>query len=157
MDLALLLGDGTAQGPVVLRVGGLGKAGVAELELIREIGRIGVIRPGFQQQHRSMRVCRQSAGQYRPGGAAANDRYVVFHWLSFADIPRILMSASAIVSPYACCRNGHSHAASACRSIDWGLGARLAVVLLQPPPLDIAAHDVDPAAGWIAVTAMILS
>src|SRR5882672_7161480 len=33
VDLALLLGDGAPQGPVVLRVGGFGKASVAELDV----------------------------------------------------------------------------------------------------------------------------
>ena len=64
VDFALLLGDGPPQGPVVQRVRSFGKAGVAEFDVVREMSRIGVIRAGFQQQHRSSRVCRQPAGQH---------------------------------------------------------------------------------------------
>src|SRR6266853_4898700 len=48
VDLPLLLGDGAPQGPVVFRVWGFGKSGVAELDVVRQIGWIRVIRPRFQ-------------------------------------------------------------------------------------------------------------
>jgi len=80
VDRPLLLGDRAAQGPVVLRIRSFGKAGVAELDLVRKSGWIGVIRAGFQQQHGNIRVCRQPAGQHRSGRSPADDHNVIFHW-----------------------------------------------------------------------------
>src|SRR5262245_31229286 len=48
VDLPLLLGNSAPQGPVVLRVRGFCKACVAEPDVVRKIGWIGVIRPSFQ-------------------------------------------------------------------------------------------------------------
>ena len=82
---------------------------MAELDVVRKMGRIGVIGPRFQQQHGSVRICRQSAGQHRSGGSPADDHDVIFHGLSFNDIPRILASATAIVSPFRGDRNKRTH------------------------------------------------
>src|SRR5918996_2187171 len=56
VDLPLLLGDGSPQGPVVFRVWGFCKSGMAKLYFVRKFGRIRVIRPRFQQQNRGIRV-----------------------------------------------------------------------------------------------------
>src|ERR1700730_220279 len=79
VDLALLLGDGAPQGPVVLRVLGFGKAGVAKLDFVRNVGRIRIIRPRFQQQNGSLRVCRQSAGQHTSSCSSADNYHIISH------------------------------------------------------------------------------
>src|SRR3984893_15356858 len=110
VDRPLLLGDGAPQRPVVLRVRGFGKPCVTELNLVRKMGWIGVIRPRFQQQHGSIRVRRQSAGPHTSSRSPADDHHVIFHGCpSFIDIPRILASAMAIVSPFRAGRNNRSH------------------------------------------------
>src|SRR5215470_5581432 len=86
MDLPLLLGDRTPQGPSVFRVLGLGKSCMAEFDVVREMVRVGIVWPGFQQQHGSMCVCRQSTGQYAPRRSPADNHDVIFHELSFTDI-----------------------------------------------------------------------
>ena len=79
VDLPLLLGDGAPQGPVVFRVRGFCKACVAELDVVRKMGWIRVIRPSFQQQHGGIRVFSQSAGQHRSSRSPADDHHVIFH------------------------------------------------------------------------------
>src|SRR6266446_3143225 len=107
VDRPLLLGDGAPQGPVVLRVRGFGEACVAELDFVRKMGWIDG--PRFQQQHGSARVCSQSARQHRSGGSPADNHHVIFHELSFTDIPRLLASAIPIVSPFRAGRNKRTH------------------------------------------------
>src|SRR5438132_3474172 len=82
---------------------------MAEPDFFRKIGWIGVIGPRFQQQHGSVRICSQSAGQHRSGGSPADDHDIIFHELSFNDIPRLLASATAIVSPFRGDRNKRTH------------------------------------------------
>src|SRR5215831_20211325 len=65
VDLALLLGDGAPQGPVVFRVWSFGISCVAELYFVRQQGWIRVIGPCFQQQYGGLRVFSQAAGQHR--------------------------------------------------------------------------------------------
>jgi hypothetical protein len=79
VDLPLLLSDGSPQGPVVFRVWGFCKSGVAELYFVRKIGWIRVIRPSFQQQNGGIRVFSQSAGQHRASCSRADDHHVIFH------------------------------------------------------------------------------
>src|SRR5206468_11305742 len=86
------------------------KACMAERDFFRKIGWIGVIRPGFQQQHGSLRVCRQPTGQHTSSRSPADDHHVIFHECpSFTDIPRILASATAIVSPFRADGNKRTH------------------------------------------------
>ncbi len=94
VDLPLLLGDGAPQGPVVFRVWGFGKSCVAELDFVRKMGWIRVIRPSFQQQHGGLRVCSQSAGQHRSSRSRADDHHVIFHGPSL----------NALSSPLGCLR-----------------------------------------------------
>lgn len=56
---------------------GLRQSGVAELDFVRNMGRIKIIRLRFQQQHKSLRVCRQSAGQHTSSRATADDYHVI--------------------------------------------------------------------------------
>src|SRR3954451_19933000 len=63
---------------------------MAEPDFFRKIGWIGVIGPGFQQQHGSLRIRGQSTGQHTSSRSPADDHYVILHELSFTDIPRIL-------------------------------------------------------------------
>ena len=82
VDFPLLLGDGSPQGPVVFRVRGFRVPGMAKLDFVRQVGKIGVVRSRFQQQDGGIRVFGQTAGQNRAGRAAANYDNVVFHSLS---------------------------------------------------------------------------
>ena len=69
-----------------------GKPRVPEFYIVRKMGRVGVIGAGFQQQYRSLAVCRQSAGQHASGGPAADDHYVVLHAVpSLSDLLRIFV------------------------------------------------------------------
>ena len=63
VDLALLLGGHAPEGPVVLRLRGLGVAGVAVFDLVRYPVVVRVVLAGFQQQHRPVRVLRQPSCQ----------------------------------------------------------------------------------------------
>src|SRR5688572_7121668 len=72
VDLPLLLGDGSPQGPVVFRVFGFCKSCVAELYFVRKLGWIRVIRPSFQQQNGGIWVFSQSAGQHRSSRSRAD-------------------------------------------------------------------------------------
>jgi len=46
---------------------------MAELDFVRVMGRIRVIGPGFEQQHRSVRICSQTAGQRTSSRSPADD------------------------------------------------------------------------------------
>jgi hypothetical protein len=69
------------------------------------MGRIGVIGPGFEQQHGNTLVCSQSAGQHTPSRSPSDDYHVVFHGPSFNGIPPDSRSAMIIVMPFRWHRN----------------------------------------------------
>ena len=79
VDLPLFIGNRSPQGPVMLRVRGFCVACVAEFYLVGKIIRIGVIRPGFQQQNGGIRVFGQSAGQHRSSCSPTDNNNVIFH------------------------------------------------------------------------------
>ena len=79
VDFALFLGGHPSQGPVVLRLGGLGVAGVAVFHLVRDVVEVRVIPAGLQEEYRPVWVFRQPAGQDGSRGPAPNDNDVVLH------------------------------------------------------------------------------
>src|SRR4051812_14178415 len=101
MDLALLRGKGAAQGPIVLGIYGFRVAGVAELDIVRQLRRIRVVRPGLQQKYGRLCVRGQSAGQDRPGSSPTDDDDVIFHRTLLPKVCGILWSAATMVPPFA--------------------------------------------------------
>ena len=79
MGQALLLGQNAPQGPVMPRFRRLGGPGMPQTDVVGQVFRVGIIRPGLQQQHRDLRVFRQPRRRHRPGGTAADYDIVVFH------------------------------------------------------------------------------
>ena len=79
VDFALLRGDGSPQRPVMYRVLGFRVPGAAELDVVGQDCRVGVVVAGLQQEHRGVDVFGQPGRQRRTGRAAADHNNVVFH------------------------------------------------------------------------------
>ena len=79
---ALFGRGGSGEGPVVGRASGAGlevHGAPAELEHIGELGKVGKVGPGFQQQDGALRVFGQAGSDDAACGAAADNDVVVFH------------------------------------------------------------------------------
>src|SRR5262245_39828442 len=74
----LLWGELRHVAPVMRAIGGKPYI-VAQLEVIGQVRKVGVIRPGLQQEHRCMGVLGQAGCHNTPRGAGANDNHIVPH------------------------------------------------------------------------------
>src|SRR5919108_4313058 len=52
---------------------------VAQLEVIREMLEVRIIRSGLEEEHRSARILRQASREHTPSRPCANDNHVVSH------------------------------------------------------------------------------
>src|SRR6516165_5580147 len=75
------------------------------------MSRIGVIGPGFEQQHGSMPVCSQSAGQHTSSGSPADDYHVTLHEALLRSRRRTLARrslSSCLFASLATCAGAHA-------------------------------------------------
>src|SRR5882724_6872801 len=77
-ELGLLWSDGRDKTPAMGTIGGQPHV-IAELEVIREMFKIWVIRSGLEEKHRPVRVLRQASRKHAASRPCANDNHVVSH------------------------------------------------------------------------------
>ena len=81
--------NAAGQRPVMRRIPQFGVPGIPVLQVRRQGFQIRVIRPGFQQQHRPLRILGKAGGQHAPRGTGPNNNDIVLHNSLAERLPRI--------------------------------------------------------------------